>query len=240
MTSYHDISATVSRLQRRPKKTSTNGVTIRQIFGDNSCTLLPIPAFIDDYNQHMGGVDIADQLQSYYSTQLRACRNWLPLFFWLLDTAIVNSYRIMKTLYPHRKVRSQHLFFREDLADKLIEIGSYEGEYMDGSSSEPLATPPSPPRPTTSSTPSAHSERLTPYTSRNRPPPQPVVFPPPGSHLYEQRPTRSRCLLCRWKSKADKGVKIRSISFGCRECNYPLCRDCFVEFHGMAGTIGSG
>jgi len=42
------------------------------------------------------------------------------------------------------------------------------------------------------------------------------------------------------KAKQIKGVKIRSISFGCRECNYPLCRDCFVEFHSMAGTIGSG
>ena len=165
MTSYYEISATVNRLRRRPEKTSTNGATIRQIFGDNSRKLLPIPAFIDDYNQHMGGVDIADQLRSYYSTQLRACQNWLPLFFWLLDTAIVNSYRIMKSLYPHRKVRSQHLFFWEDLADKLIEIGLYEGGYMDSSSSEPLATPPSPPRPTTSSTPSTHSERLTPYTS---------------------------------------------------------------------------
>ena len=138
----------------------------------------------------------------------------------------------MKTLYPQWKVWSQHLCFREDLADKLIDIGLYEGGYMHGSSSEPLATPPSPLRPTTSSTPSTHS--------RNRPPPQPVVFPPPSSHLYEQRPTRSRFLLCRWKSKADKGVKIRSISFGCRESNYPLCRDCFVEFHAMAGTIGSG
>ena len=163
MTSYHDISATVDRLRRRPKKTSTNGATIRQIFGDNSRKLLPIPVFINDYNQHMGGVDIADQLRSYYSTQLRACRNWLPLFFWLLDTTIVNSYRIMKTLYPYRKARSQHYFFREDLADKLIDVGIHEGRQTDHSSFEP--TPSSPRRSTsTFSTPCVNRESLIPYT----------------------------------------------------------------------------
>ena len=44
----------------------------------------------------MGGVDIADQLQGYYNTQLSVRRTWIPLFFWLLDTAIVNSYLILK------------------------------------------------------------------------------------------------------------------------------------------------
>jgi hypothetical protein len=31
--------------------------------------LLPIPSAIDNYNYHMGGVDIADQLQARFSTQ---------------------------------------------------------------------------------------------------------------------------------------------------------------------------
>ena len=51
---------------------------------------------IDDYNHHMGGVDIADQRRGYYCTQLTTCRNWMPLFFWLLDTVIVNSYLLCK------------------------------------------------------------------------------------------------------------------------------------------------
>lgn len=36
----------------------------------------------------MGGVDIADQLQSTYVL------NWLPLFFWVLDHAIINVSRV--------------------------------------------------------------------------------------------------------------------------------------------------
>ena len=42
---------------------------------------LPIPLFINDYNHFIGGVDIADQLRSYYSTQRTSFRNWYPLFF---------------------------------------------------------------------------------------------------------------------------------------------------------------
>jgi hypothetical protein len=53
----------------------------------------------------MGGVDVADQLRSYYSTQLTVFRTWVPLFFWLLDTSIINSYLISKKLnlpYNHK------------------------------------------------------------------------------------------------------------------------------------------
>lgn len=60
MTTYHDITKTVERLWRRPKRTSTNATMVRGIFGDQSRKMLPIPQFIDDYNYDMGGVDIAD------------------------------------------------------------------------------------------------------------------------------------------------------------------------------------
>jgi len=51
-----------------------------------------ILGIIEDYNQHMGGVDIADQLHSYYKTQRMETRNCLLLFYWLLGITIVNSY----------------------------------------------------------------------------------------------------------------------------------------------------
>jgi len=126
MTSYHDITLTLERLRRRPKKTSTNAITVRGIFGDQSRKTLPIPQFIDDYNYHMGGVDIADQLRSYYPTQHRSCRNWYPLFFWLLDTSLVNCYRIQRTMDPYRITRSQHYFFRSQVAESFIQTGLQE------------------------------------------------------------------------------------------------------------------
>ncbi|CAG8781746.1 25737_t:CDS:1, partial [Dentiscutata erythropus] len=63
------------------------------------------------------GVDIADQLRSYYSTQLTVFRAWVPLFFWLLDTAIINSYLICKKL----NIAEEHKVFRLVLICDLIQ-----------------------------------------------------------------------------------------------------------------------
>jgi hypothetical protein len=56
--------------------------------------LLPIPGAIDDYHHYMGGVNIADQLRAGFSTQQRGVKPWRPIFYWLLDTAIINAFRI--------------------------------------------------------------------------------------------------------------------------------------------------
>jgi len=265
MTTYHDITSTVDRIRRRPKKTSSNAVMVRRIFGDESRKKLPIPSFINDYNYHMGSVDIADQLRSYYSTQQRASRNWYPLFYWLLDTSIVNAYRLLRTLYPHQKSQTKHYLFRERLANKLIDIGL--AEHLE------MIEEPAPPSPVTESTspdsnsldplffsssqaPSLHApissspttgplrqplppnshrglERIL-YISARSKPPQPVQFPPPTTHSYDQQPTRTRCVFCRWKKATGGGsstVQVRSVNKRCRECNISLCYECFTVFH---------
>jgi hypothetical protein len=86
----------VKRNRRRPRETHVNAINVCATWGSASRKLLKIPRIIDDYNHHMGGVDIADQQCGYYSTQLTTHRNWMPLFFWLLDTVIVNSYLLCK------------------------------------------------------------------------------------------------------------------------------------------------
>jgi hypothetical protein len=40
----------------------------------------------------MNGVDIADQLQAKFTTEQQTVRTWLPLFYFCLDTAVVNAY----------------------------------------------------------------------------------------------------------------------------------------------------
>ena len=49
-----------------------------------------------DYNFNMNGVDIADQLRSYYSCKLRSRKWWHSLFWWMVDTAICNAYVVYK------------------------------------------------------------------------------------------------------------------------------------------------
>jgi hypothetical protein len=53
---------------------------------------LPIPIAIDDYNRFIGGVDNANQLRTGYSTQQRGVKPWRPLFYWLLDSTIINAF----------------------------------------------------------------------------------------------------------------------------------------------------
>jgi len=81
------------------------------IFGNHTRKKLPIPKIIDDHNYYMGGVDIADQLRSYYLTQQQVRRTWMSLFFWLLDVAAINSYVIYKKKYDNKIIHSDHNHF---------------------------------------------------------------------------------------------------------------------------------
>jgi Transposase IS4 len=76
---------------------------------------LLIPKMVDDYNYFMNGVDIADQLRARFTTEQQTSRTWMPLFYYLLDTAICNAYilsehyRKSRPLYdPTKRVRGTH------------------------------------------------------------------------------------------------------------------------------------
>lgn len=68
---------------------------MRRVFGSHERVNIPIPAITDDYNQFKVGVDLVDQYRSYYFTQLKCLPNWPPIFFWLLDTTVINFYLLM-------------------------------------------------------------------------------------------------------------------------------------------------
>jgi hypothetical protein len=48
------------KVRKRPAKTSTNSRIVRQVFGDDHRKELQIPCFIDNYNYHIRGVDLAN------------------------------------------------------------------------------------------------------------------------------------------------------------------------------------
>jgi Transposase IS4 len=85
---------------------------------------LSIPQFINMYNYFMGGVDEADQLRSYYNTQRTHLKSWKSLYHFLLDTTIVNCYKLSAGSIPsHWPKRSAHKAFREDLVEALFDHG---------------------------------------------------------------------------------------------------------------------
>ena len=55
---------------------------------------LAIPTFIDDYNHYINRVDFANQFKVFYKTHKTSVRSWFLIFYWILDAAIINAYRI--------------------------------------------------------------------------------------------------------------------------------------------------
>ena len=125
MSTVHIGRKTVETLRRRPAKTSSNARTFRASFGDLAVKKLPIPDFIDLYNHFMNGVDVADQLRCYYKTQRVHLKTWKPLWHFLLDTTMVDSYKIINTTelrrYAELRKHGSHRLFRMDLIQKLYD-----------------------------------------------------------------------------------------------------------------------
>ncbi len=53
------------------------------------------PHMVEDYNKHMGGVDMSDQFVLYYGYAHRNNKWWKRVFFHLLDLCIVNAHILL-------------------------------------------------------------------------------------------------------------------------------------------------
>ena len=127
LSTVHYPTNIIERLRKRSKKTSTNAGIVSKIFGGDVTKKLPIPTFIDDYNHHMNGMDVANQMRASYTTHIVTERNWLPILYWLLDAAIVNAFRIQQIYYQQKQKINpiiSHLDFHEKLYKKLFDFTS--------------------------------------------------------------------------------------------------------------------
>jgi hypothetical protein len=225
ITTIHKIDGVENRIERnrrKPRETSANASKLKTVFGNQTRKVLPIPRVVDDYNHYMGGVDIADQLRSYYSTQLKVFRTWYPLFFWLLDTAIVNSFIISKKL----DISHEHKAFRIQIVKELIKEATLnplkratrnnEDEEAAGKKND--------------------CKKYRVFTKFELPEVRLV-----GEHLPEYREERNSCLWCRYEFKKTNTSKSPSQSFPrsqiwCSKCNVSLCcnnsrPNCFKYYH---------
>ena len=59
-------------------------------------TQVPVPKMLEDYQQHMRGVDLLDQAISYYTLNHRSTKWWCRVFFYGMIVLAHNAYVVAK------------------------------------------------------------------------------------------------------------------------------------------------
>uniref|UniRef100_A0A3P9ISN6 PiggyBac transposable element-derived protein domain-containing protein n=1 Tax=Oryzias latipes TaxID=8090 RepID=A0A3P9ISN6_ORYLA len=57
---------------------------------------IPCPSLIPAYNEHMGGIDLSDMLVHLYKIPAKSKRWYLPLFGYIIDLCVTNSWLVYK------------------------------------------------------------------------------------------------------------------------------------------------
>ena len=94
------------------------GPSTKVVPGRKPDTTKTKPVVVLDYNRGKTGVDVSDQLASYYSTRRKCVKWYQTLFCHLLDTAVVNAYLVHRQLGGTRS----SLRFRRDLCKSLCSL----------------------------------------------------------------------------------------------------------------------
>lgn len=105
--------------------------------------LIPQPNVIHQYNKYMGGVDLHDNGIANYRIRIRGKKWWWPMFTNMIDSIVVNSWKIYKIA---NESRISQLEFRSQLVRSLLkcsEQSSNTDETSNGAKSNPLYGRPS-------------------------------------------------------------------------------------------------
>jgi len=231
----------VLRNRRKPRVNEFNYKHIRLIWGNDHRKEITIPQIVNDYNHWMLGVDMVDQLISYYRPKIRCKRTWMPIFLHCLDILRVNSYVLYKeTAKDHPDVADKnicnHKQFLIEYINSLIRRGNAETK---------CTTITTRPRTTTHQD-DQNDLRIVHKGKKGR-----IVMKRscpslaeydnvrrsrPGEHELIKSTTQSTCRYCQYlvllakaKNFEPKGVKRpRSI---CNVCSVHLCKEHFDAFH---------
>ena len=163
-----------------------------------------IPAPVHLYNRSMGGVDLNDQLRSYYPSGRSGKKWWRFIFWYLLDVSICNAF-IVEGLSSHRpssRSRRTHLQFRLELAKELI--GGYSGRKRYG----------------------GKKRKATPFDNA-------LSLPNlPGHSEVKLEGRKGACMNCSLHGHRNPSGRTPETVYGCNRCAVHLCRGgCFLEFH---------
>jgi len=194
----------VSVLSTAFSPTSVGNVDRQQKDGTKHQFTCPMP--IVEYTRRMGGVDRSDQQRTMYSVSRRSKRSWLRIFFFLLDTALVNAYALYASVHPDNAL--SRLDFRVQLARALL--GNYTSRKRSLVGTSYLVR--------RRSHDSQNTKRLG--------VPDNVRTESVGVHWPQMSQVFKRCRLCS-SAKNNKRSRI-----ACSTCNVHLCIfPCFTNFH---------
>ena len=162
-----------------------------------------IPTPVHMYNKSMGGVDLNDQLRSYYPSGRSGKKWWRKVLWYLLDVSICNSF-VAEKLSPHsafHRTRRTQLQFRLELVKQLI--GGFCGRKRSV----------------------AVKRRSTELDNAL------TVSNLPG-HVQTRFDGRKRaCSWCSREGRRSPIGRTPETHYGCSRCGVNLCKGCFLQYH---------
>ncbi|XP_067939831.1 piggyBac transposable element-derived protein 4-like [Watersipora subatra] len=111
----------VDRKQVRMLSTHASAKTCEKTLWNGQVKTLP--TVVVEYNDGMGGIDVADQMTDAYAAERRTMKCWKKIFFHLLDKTMTNAY-IMYKLKPNIAKQMGHYNFIVEVIKGLL--GDYQ------------------------------------------------------------------------------------------------------------------
>lgn len=199
-------SKAVSIISSMSNPTTTKKVLRTNEKGSRDEVTCPEAVYL--YNRYMGGVDRFDQHMSYYNISHKSRKWWMKLFYYFLESAIVNSFILYSQECKKRSINADsHLKFRSKLVNGLISTFSSRDRrgFAPGRSYGRKRNDP--------------AGRKTIINS--------VRLSNVGSHMPKKIDKYRRCAHCSTRAKEKRSNTV------CSSCDVALCVHCFEPFHSV-------
>ena len=171
------------------------------------------PASVHDYNTHMGGVDLSDQMIGGYDAAKKTRRWYIKLFMHLIGVASKNAYLLYRKIYA----KTTHLQFLLSLLDEMVQ------HYHSGLSGRGRYTAVDPPTRLTE----RHFPSLIPQTGKKKKPTR--ICRVCNAKVARELKVRGQQ---RIRKGAGKRHHTSESRYECTQCNVVLCvAPCFRIYH---------
>ena len=151
----------------------------------------------------------------------------MPLFFFVLDTIMVNSHLVATMLGCSIEVKDRKLYYHQ-VVEHLLFGRSREETIQLRSTSMPHA-----PQVLQQQEEMEKSQLKQMYVSKHFQPPAQRRINLPHTQIRIHSGAKMHCVYCRWQAKlANKDRHCCQTRYACKNCKVPLCRDtCFAKWH---------